>query len=102
MTAPLKVTTTATGVRIDLRVMPRSPRTAIDGVRDGRLVIRVTAPPVDQAANDAVVRALAAALDLPRRAIRIALGAGARHKTAEIAGLNEAQVRARLPGSMPQ
>ena len=96
MTLPLRVTATATGVRIDLRVMPRAPRTAIDGVRDGRLVIRVTAPPVDHAANDAVVEALADALDLPRGAIRIASGASARNKTAEVAGLNEAQVRARL------
>jgi uncharacterized protein YggU (UPF0235/DUF167 family) len=97
MANPLRMTATPTGVRIEIRVMPRAPRTAIDGVRDGRVVVRVTAPPVDNAANDAVVAALAAALDLPRRAIRIASGAGRRNKTAEITGLDEAQVRARLP-----
>ena len=63
----MAITSTATGVRLAIRVMPRSPRTAIDGIRDGRLIVRVTAPPVDGAANDAVVAALADALDLPKR-----------------------------------
>ena len=44
------------GVRIDVRVIPRARRAGIDGVRDGRLVVRVTAPPVDGAANDAIDR----------------------------------------------
>ena len=48
---------------VDLRVIPRSPRDAVDGWRDGRLVVRVTAPPVDHAANEAVVAVLARALD---------------------------------------
>ena len=84
------------GLRLDLRVMPRSPRTGIDGVRDGRLVVRVTAPPVDDAANDAVVGALARALGVPRRAIRVVTGATARNKTVEVANIDEAHVRARL------
>ena len=42
-------------VRLDLRVSPRASRNAIDGVREGRLVVKVTAPPVDAAANDAVI-----------------------------------------------
>ncbi len=96
MTGPLTITVTATGIRVALRVMPRSPRTTIEGVRDGRLLIRVTAPPVDSAANDATVAALAAAFDLPRRSIRIVAGASARNKTAEITGLAEASLRARL------
>jgi uncharacterized protein YggU (UPF0235/DUF167 family) len=96
MSDTLDVTTTAAGVRLGLRVVPRASRTAIDGVRAGRLLVRVTAPPVDSAANDAAVAALAAALDLPRRFIRIVTGASGRNKTVEIAGVTEAQVRARL------
>ena len=66
-------------------------------MRDGRLLVRVTAPPVDAAANDAVIRALADALDLPRRAIRIATGASSRNKTVEIAGVDmSAAMAARL------
>jgi len=85
------------GVRISLRVIPRSPRTKIDGVREGRLLIRVTAPPVEDAANDAVVETLSKVLDVPKRSIRIVTGATARNKTVEVAGLTGAAVLARLP-----
>jgi uncharacterized protein YggU (UPF0235/DUF167 family) len=53
------VTAVPGGVRIALKVIPRSPHTAIAGIRDGRLLLRVTAPPVESAANDAVVAAIA-------------------------------------------
>ena len=97
MTAALAVITTSTGVRIDLRVIPKSSRTKIDGVRDGRLLVRVTAPPVDDAANEAVVETLARVLDVPRRSIRIVSGATARNKTVEVAGMSRPAVLARLP-----
>jgi hypothetical protein len=96
MSDPIGMTATGTGVRIAVRVVPRAPRTAIEGVRAGRLLVRVTAPPVDSAANDAVVAAIAAALDLPRRAISIVSGATSRNKTVEVTGVTEAQLRARL------
>jgi uncharacterized protein (TIGR00251 family) len=96
MSGPLDITTTATGLRLGLRVVPRAPRTAVEGVRNGRLLVRVTAPPVDSAANEAVVAALAHALDVPRRSIHIVAGATGRNKTVQIAGVTEAQVRARL------
>jgi uncharacterized protein len=97
MTQALAVSTTTTGVRIDLRVIPKSPRTKIDGVRDGRLLVRVTAPPVDDAANEAVVETLARVLAVPKRSIRIVSGATARNKTVEVEGMNGAAVLARLP-----
>jgi len=85
-----------TGIRMDIRVMPRSPRTAIEGMREGRLIVRVTAPPVDDAANDAVVAAIADFLDLPKRSVRIVSGATARNKTVEIAGLDAETLRRRI------
>ena len=87
------VTAVATGVRVAVRVMPRSPRTAIDGIRDGRLVIRVTAPPVDDAANEAVVAALADALGVSKRSIRIVAGATSRNKIVEITGVSASVAR---------
>jgi uncharacterized protein YggU (UPF0235/DUF167 family) len=96
MSEVVRLTPTGRGVRIDVRVLPRSSRTRVGGVRDGRLVVRVTAPPVDQAANDAVVSALAEALDLPRSAIRIIAGAQSRNKSVEVAGLDAAGLAARL------
>ena len=86
----------APGARIDIRVMPRSPKNGIDGVRDGRILVRVTAAPVDGAANDAVVATVAAALDLPRRSIRVVSGGTSRNKTIEITGLDLATARVRL------
>jgi uncharacterized protein len=87
---------TPAGTRIDIRVIPRASRTGIDGVRDGRLVVRVTAPPVDRAANDAVVRVLADRLGVPQRAVSLVSGASGRNKTVEISGLRADQVRKKL------
>jgi hypothetical protein len=92
----LVVTLTASGVRLDVHVSPRASKSVISGVRDGRLLVRVTAAPVDDAANNAVIASLAKALNVPKRAIRIASGATSRNKRIEIAGLGEAAVRARL------
>jgi uncharacterized protein YggU (UPF0235/DUF167 family) len=72
------------GTRLDVRVVPRSARTGVDGVRDGRLLVRVTAAPVDRAANEAAVRALADALDIPVTSVRIRSGHTRRNKTVEI------------------
>ncbi len=87
---------TPAGTAIDLRVMPRAPRAGLGGTRDGRLLVRVTAPPVDHAANEAAIVALARALGVPRRAVRIVAGHRSRNKTAEITGLDPAQVTGRL------
>ncbi len=92
--APIRAS--ASGTIIDLRVIPRSPKAKLDGVRDGRWLVRVTAPPVDQAANDAVVRLLADVLDVPRSRIVIVAGATSRNKTVQIGGLTIDQVRARI------
>jgi uncharacterized protein (TIGR00251 family) len=83
-------------VRVDLRVTPRASKNAIDGVREGRLVVKVTAPPVDAAANAAVVALLADALDVPKRQIAIVIGASGRSKTVEIVGVPADAIRARL------
>lgn len=81
------VRTTSTGLRIEVRVMPRAPRTAVKGARDGRLLVAVTAPPVDDAANEAVVLALAKAFGVARRSVRIVSGERHRNKTVHIDGL---------------
>ena len=96
MTIDLPMRSTPTGIRLDVRLTPRASRTEIGGVRDGRLVVRVTAPPVDRAANDALVEALADALDVPRRAVLIVAGQTSRQKTVEVRETSEAWVRQRL------
>ena len=81
--------------RLEVRVTPRASRTRVE-VRDGRVLVKVTAPPVDSAANEAVQDALAAALDLPRRAIRIVHGRAGRNKLVEIAGIDDGELRRRV------
>ncbi len=88
----------AAGVLVDVRVIPRSSRAGVGGIRDGRLLVRVTAAPVDDAANEAVVRALAEALDVPRRAVRIAAGATSKNKAIEIGGVDATTIQRRLAG----
>jgi len=99
MNQPGVITPVPGGVRTALRVLPRSSRTTIDGIRAGRLVVRVTAPPVDGAANAAVVQVIARRLDLPARAIAIAAGDSGRNKTLIVTGIGQADAEARLFGA---
>ena len=92
---------TPSGTRIDLRVIPRAHKDAIDGLRQGSLLVRVGAAPADGAANEAVIALLARTLGVPRRAIRIVSGETSRHKTVEIAGLPLETAIARLRDTVP-
>jgi len=96
MTAPFDLRETSEGVLFTLRVQPRSSREGLVGVHDGALRLRTSAPPVDGAANDAVVRLLADALGVPRRAVRVITGATSRHKTVLVAGVTANGVREAL------
>jgi hypothetical protein len=87
---------TATGARFEARVTPRAGRTALAGARDGRLLVRVAAAPVDGEANDAVVRTIAAALDAPARDVRLTAGTRGRVKTIDVTGIDADVVRRRL------
>jgi uncharacterized protein len=84
--------------RLDIRVIPRAPRTRVDGMRGGAILIRLAAPPVDGAANAALIAFLATALDLPRRNIRIVSGEKSRDKRVAIAGIDDLTARTRLLG----
>jgi uncharacterized protein YggU (UPF0235/DUF167 family) len=99
--ASLSLMPTPTGVRFGVRVMPRAPRTVVDGLRGGRLLVRVSAPPLDGAANSAALTALASALDVPLASLRIVAGTRGRNKMVEVAGRTPADVRARLERLLP-
>ena len=83
---------TPAGVRVAIRAIPRASKNQIDGVRGGRLVVRVTAPPIDAAANQAVVAVLAKAFSRPVRSVRIVAGERSRNKTVEIEGVSVAEL----------
>jgi uncharacterized protein (TIGR00251 family) len=78
-------------------VQPRASRTEIAGRHGDAIRIRVAAPPVDGAANEAIVRFLADRLVVPRAAVQLERGAGGRSKVVSVAGL-DADTAARLLG----
>jgi uncharacterized protein (TIGR00251 family) len=84
-------------ITFDVRVIPRARKTECAGSRGDTLVVRVAAPPVEGAANDALVAFFAAALHVPRRAVRIVGGERARQKRIAIDGVTYEQVRALSP-----
>jgi uncharacterized protein (TIGR00251 family) len=72
--------------RIDVRVQPRASRDEVVGERAGRLLVRVTAPPVDDRANIAVCRLIAKREGVRRSAVSVVSGARSRDKVIEISG----------------
>jgi hypothetical protein len=75
------------GVYLSLKVQPRASKNEIGETIGRELKIKVTAPPVDSAANDAVIRLLADALGCSRGAVQIVRGATSRHKQVRVTGM---------------
>src|SRR3954454_7403135 len=87
------------GLLIDVQVVPRSSRMAVGPAVGDRLRVAVTAPPVDGAANAAVIEALAAAFHVRRAAISIVRGETGRRKTVQIEGGDPATLEALRTGA---
>lgn len=90
----LRIDVGATALRVRVHVQPRASRNEIVGLHGAALKVRLQAPPVEGAANEALAALIADRLGLPRRAVRIVAGATSRSKTIEIEGTTEAAVRA--------
>ncbi|HET9010883.1 MAG TPA: DUF167 domain-containing protein [Gemmatimonadaceae bacterium] len=80
-------------VRVQVRVQPRASRSEVVGVHGEALKVRLQAPPVDGAANDALVHLLADRLGVPARAVRVVSGGTSRTKLVEVDGTTESAVR---------
>jgi uncharacterized protein (TIGR00251 family) len=80
-----------------VRVQPRAAQDAVGGVREGALVVRLTAPPVEGKANAALARFLARALGVAPSAVEVVRGATGRDKVVRVAGVTPAHVRAMIP-----
>lgn len=84
------------GVCLSVRLQPRASNNAIVEAIGNELKIKVTAPPVDSAANEALLRLLKKRLDCPGNALQILRGETSRHKTIFIQGMSVADVHAKL------
>ena len=80
-------------------MQPRSRTDEVAGERQGAVLLRLRAAPVDGAANAALVRFIAARLGLPQRSVRLLRGQASRHKWVVVEGYSAAALRTALLGS---
>jgi len=93
------IRSTESGIELDVRVIPRAKKTAIGGERDGCVLVRLAAPPVDGAANEALIRYFAQLCAVPLRAVRIVSGERGRRKRVAIEGVSGDSMRELIRGS---
>lgn len=89
------ISSTSGGVLIDVRVVPRAGRAGVAGTRDGALLVRLHAAPVEGAANAELVEVLARALGVPKRAVSIVSGERGRLKRVRVDGVTVDSVNAK-------
>jgi uncharacterized protein (TIGR00251 family) len=84
------------GVLLSIKLQPRASKNQIDGPAGSELKVRVTAPPVDHAANEALVLLLTERLGCSRNAVQLVRGQTSRHKVVLIRGLKPALIEENL------
>jgi uncharacterized protein (TIGR00251 family) len=84
----LRITQTPEGVVFGIHVQPRASRCEICPPKDGELRLRLTSPPVEDAANKQCVEMIAKALGIAKSRVTIKAGAKSRHKTIRVAGVD--------------
>jgi uncharacterized protein (TIGR00251 family) len=99
MSLPAYVRAGPDGVFLSLKVQPRASANQIGEPLGNELRVKVTAPPVDAAANDSVLRLLADQLDWPRSKIELVRGHNSRHKIVKLFGLSPQEVTVKLAAS---
>jgi uncharacterized protein (TIGR00251 family) len=92
----VRIEPTEEGATVTVRLLPRSSRPGVGGVREGALELRVGAPPVEGRANEAARRLLAKLTGLPRSAVRLVTGARSRQKVFRLEGIAPDELRRRL------
>ena len=79
-----------------VRLQARAGRDEVVGERDGMVVIRVAAPPIDGRANEALCSFVAERAGVPKSAVRVVAGARSRDKLVRVEGVNGLRLRATL------
>ena len=81
---------TEQGITLDVTVVPRAGRTGLSGIRGGRLLVRLSAPPVDGAANAALLDFFSKLFHRPKAAVRLVAGERSRAKRVAVDGVTAA------------
>ena len=92
----MNIQETADGVQFAVRVVPRASKNGVQGELGDAVKIRLCAPPVDGAANAALVEFLAELLGVSRSRVRLVSGATGRNKRIAVDGVTAAAVKGRL------
>lgn len=92
----LKLIKTREGISLSVLVVPRSSKTEIVGAIEGRLKIKLTAPPVGGAANRELITFLVKQLGIDRSAICLRMGHKQKRKVLEIKGIDEKTILEKL------
>ena len=96
MSTPAFIRAEADGVLLSVKLQPRASANEIGEALGNELRIKVTAPPVDSAANEALVSLLAETLDCPRNRIELVRGSTSRHKVLKVYGIRAEAVVQKL------
>jgi uncharacterized protein len=98
MSNPAFLRAESDGVMLSVKLQPRASANEIGEPLGNELRIKVTAPPVDSAANEALIRLLAETLDCPRNRIELVRGNTSRHKVLRLHGISAETALAKLVG----
>ncbi|MBN2397964.1 MAG: YggU family protein [Deltaproteobacteria bacterium] len=88
----IPVDETADGVVFNIRVIPRSSRCELAGIQGTALKLRITAPPVEGAANEECIRFLSKMLGVKRSQIRIVAGLRSKNKRVSVSGIHRKDI----------
>jgi uncharacterized protein len=91
-----RIRETKEGVELALHVQPRAKKNEIAGEHAGKLKVRVTAPPVDDAANQSLVDFFAGLLKIPKSRVQITAGLHSREKTVLLRGITLLQAQSAI------
>ena len=96
MTDMVRLRESKKGLTFDIQVIPHASRTEIAGVQEGALKIKVTAPPVEGAANEACIKLLAKELALKKSQMEISSGAKSRKKTVLVKDISKKELETKI------
>lgn len=92
MELPPYIVVESDGCLISIKAQPRARETSIVGMHGAELKVRIAAPPVDSAANDALVEYLATTLGCGKRQVILIRGATSRHKVVRVVGVEVPEI----------